>query len=144
MKEEILSGSAEETERAGAHLAQLLAKERAAGERWFVCLFGDLGAGKTAFVRGFASAVSPGSRVKSPTYTVVNEYRGGDIPLYHFDLYRLEDSEDALEGIGFDDYVADGHCILEWSEFLPYMPESAVRVNIEKTGEESRVITVEY
>lgn len=142
MQREIISNSSAETESAGAVLARELSRLRP-GERWFVCLYGDLGAGKTAFTRGFASVVSPGSRVKSPTYTVVNEYRGGDVPLFHFDLYRLEDGEGALDGIGFDDYVSGGHCILEWSEFLPEMPDRAVKVRIEKLGEDSRRIIFE-
>lgn len=138
------SRSAADTENAGRELAVKLCSERA-GKKWFICLFGDLGAGKTAFVRGFASEVSPGSRVKSPSYTVVNEYRMGDIPLFHFDLYRLEDSEDSLFGIGFDDYLSGGHCIIEWSEYLPenLRPDDAVTVKIEKCGEECRKITVE-
>lgn len=143
MLKEIITNSAAETEAAGATLARALSGEKK-GELWFVCLYGDLGAGKTAFVRGFAGVLSPGSRVKSPTYNVVNEYRGGDVPVFHFDLYRFEDSEDGLWGIGFDDYVAGGHCILEWSEFLPELPEGAVRVTIEKIGEESRKITFNY
>lgn len=143
MKREIISNSAAETEEAGATLARIL-KDGKGNEVFFVCLYGDLGAGKTAFVRGFASVLSPGSRVKSPTYTVVNEYHGGSVPLYHFDLYRLENSEDGLYGIGFDDYAACGHCILEWSEFLPEVPDGAVRVTIEKLGENSRKITFDY
>lgn len=140
MVSEIISRCAEDTEAAGASLARTLT-EKCGGELFFVCLYGDLGAGKTAFVRGFASVLSPGSRVKSPTYTVVNEYHGGSIPLYHFDLYRLEDSEDGLWGIGFDDYAAGGHCILEWSEFLPEKPDNAVSVKIEKLSDSERKIT---
>lgn len=143
MLTEIITNSAAETEQAGASLARTLSYEKK-GELWFVCLYGDLGAGKTAFVRGFSGVLSPGSRVKSPTYTVVNEYRGGNVPVFHFDLYRLEDSEEGLESIGYDDYVAGGHCILEWSEFLPELPDGAVRVTIEKIGEESRKITFDY
>ncbi len=134
------------TEAAGAALAGHLTREFP-GKYLFVCLKGDLGAGKTAFVRGFSSVLSPGSRVKSPSYTVVNEYRGGEVPVFHFDLYRLEDSEEGLEGIGFDDYVKSGHCILEWSEFLPpeLRPEGAVDVTVEKTeNEDERIITVGY
>ena len=143
MKEILLSRSPEETEQAGAHLAALLAAHRV-GEKWFVCLYGDLGAGKTAFTRGFAAALSPGSRVKSPTYNIVHEYRGGEVPVYHFDLYRLEGSEEALDEIGFDDYVSGGHCIVEWSEFLPRVPEGAVRVTIRKTGDDAREISMEF
>lgn len=143
MLKEIITNSAAETEEAGAYLARTLSDEKK-DELWFVCLYGDLGAGKTAFVRGFAGVLSPGSRVKSPTYNVVNEYHGGDVPVYHFDLYRLEDSEDGLAGIGFDDYVACGHCIIEWSEFLSETFEGSVSVTIEKIGEESRKITFSY
>ena len=143
--EKVTNGTAG-TEAAGAGLAQHLTREFP-GKYLFVCLKGDLGAGKTAFVRGFSSVLSPGSRVKSPSYTVVNEYRGGEVPVFHFDLYRLEDSEEGLEGIGFDDYVKSGHCILEWSEFLPpeLRPEGAVDVTIAKTeNEDERIITVDY
>ena len=108
----------------------------------FVALYGDLGAGKTAFVRGFAGVLSPGSRVKSPTYTIVNEYRQGEKPVFHFDLYRIE-SEDDLYGMGFDDYVDSGFCIAEWCEHIgSAMPENAVVVSIEKIDENSRKITI--
>lgn len=146
MRYTIETANTAETEAAGAALAKKLSGEFP-GKFLFVCLKGDLGAGKTAFVRGFSSVLSPGSRVKSPSYTVVNEYRGGSVPVYHFDLYRLEDSEDGLEGIGYDDYVNGGHCILEWSEFLPpaLRPADAVDVTIEKTADENkRIITVNY
>lgn len=139
----IESNSPIETEEAGASLARFLFENRP-NSFWFVCLTGDLGAGKTAFVRGFSSVVSPDSRVKSPTYTVVNEYRKGEVPLYHFDLYRLEDSEDGLDSIGFEHYTHSGHCILEWSEFLPERPSDAITVRITKQGEEKRLITVDF
>ena len=137
----IESHSCAETEAAGAALASYLL-DIFPDSLFFVCLTGDLGAGKTAFTRGFASVLSPGSRTKSPTYTVVNEYRKGKTPLYHFDLYRLEDSDDGLDSIGFDHYVQSGHCILEWSEFLPSKPEGAVTVRITKQGEDCRLIEI--
>ena len=135
--------SPEETEAAGAYLAERLMQQRP-NELWFICLESDLGAGKTAFVRGFASVVSPGSRVKSPTYTIVHEYREGTVPLFHFDLYRLEESEDGLEEIGFDVYVAGGHCIVEWSEYLAERPEDVITVTIRKTGACDRQIEMEW
>ena len=141
MNKIIESHSAAETEAAGAALAAYLS-DVSPDSLFFVCLTGDLGAGKTAFTRGFSSVLSPGSRTKSPTYTVVNEYRNGPVPLYHFDLYRLEDSEDGLESIGFDHYVHSGHCILEWSEFLPERPEGAIEVRITKKGEDCRLIEI--
>ncbi len=140
MIKEIITHSPDETERVGAMLAGLLGTS---GEKAFVMLFGDLGAGKTAFTRGFASILSPGARVKSPTYTIVNEYRTGKVPLFHFDLYRISDA-DELEGIGFYEYTEKGHCILEWSENLGgEEPDGAVRVRIEKLDGDDRRITME-
>ncbi len=128
----------EKTEKIGTVLAACIA-EAMPDTPVFVALYGDLGAGKTAFVRGFASVLSPGSRVKSPTYTVVNEYRKGQYPLFHFDLYRMEEA-DSLDSIGFDEYVKTGVCIAEWSEHLPEKPENFLSVHIQKTGESSREI----
>jgi tRNA threonylcarbamoyladenosine biosynthesis protein TsaE len=143
MQEIFNTTNVEETEKIGVYLAEKLGEIRC-DENWFICLTGDLGAGKTAFVRGFASVVSPGSRVKSPTYTVVNEYRKGRVPLFHFDLYRLEDGDNDLEAIGFDEYVEGGHCIIEWSEYLSEKPEDTVYADIRKTGDASRTVTITY
>ena len=130
----IESVSPAETEAAGAALALYLL-DTMPDSLFFVCLTGDLGAGKTAFVRGFSSVLSPESRVKS-------EYRKGSVPLYHFDLYRLEDSEDGLDSIGFEHYLNTGHCIFEWSEFLPSRPDNAVTVKITKQGEDKRRLEI--
>lgn len=139
LQKTLYSHSTEETEEAGAALARELQVSNAP---CFVALEGDLGAGKTAFVRGFASVLSPGSRVKSPTYTIVNEYRRGAVPLFHFDLYRMEDP-DSLDSIGFDEYVADGICIAEWSENLgDRRPGNAITVSILKRGENEREICI--
>jgi len=137
---EIISHDVTETEALGARLAEHL---RQPGRfPAFVAMYGDLGAGKTAFVRGFASVLSPGSRVKSPTYTIVNEYRRGTKPLFHFDLYRISSEED-LFGMGFDEYVEQGYCIAEWCEHIgSAMPEKAITVHIQKCGEDSRRIIV--
>ena len=143
MREVYTTHSVSETEKVGADLAATLAKRKSL-QRYFICLTGDLGAGKTAFVRGFASVMSPGSRVKSPTYTVVNEYRKGYLPLFHFDLYRLEDGAESLDAIGFEEYVESGHCILEWSEYLAEKPDNAISVDIRKVDEDSRTITIDY
>lgn len=143
MQEIFNTTSVEETEKIGVYLAEKLGEIRC-DENWFICLTGDLGAGKTAFVRGFASVISPGSRVKSPTYTVVNEYRKGTTPLFHFDLYRLEDGDNDLEAIGFEEYVDGGHCIIEWSEYLSEKPEGTVYADIRKTGDASRRVTITY
>ncbi len=133
-----VTNSFEETEQFGEKLATSLL-----GKRFFIALYGDVGAGKTVFVRGMTKVLSPGSRVKSPTYTIVNEYRRGEIPIFHFDLYRIEDPED-LDGFGFDEYVASGSCITEWSENITErIPAEAIVIRIEKLGESERRITVE-
>ena len=130
--------SADETELVGAELARYILEKN----ENFVALYGDLGAGKTAFTRGFASVVAPDAAVCSPTYTIVNEY-DGEVPLYHFDMYRIED-EDALESIGFYDYFGRGVIITEWSENIPFaLPKRYVRVTIEKLGDDERRLTAE-
>ncbi len=135
----VLTASAAETEEAGRALGRRLLAE---GERTrFIALFGDLGAGKTAFVRGLAAEITPGARVSSPTYTVVNEYRGGGRTLYHMDFYRIE-NEDDLESIGFYEYR--GLIAAEWCEKVPYaLPERYLAVRIVKTGDDTREITME-
>ena len=128
---ERITQSVTETEQCGAELARTLI-EKMAGKPVFVALYGDLGAGKTAFVRGFVSVLSPASRVKSPTYTIVNEYRRGKVPVFHFDLYRIE-SENDLDSIGFEEYVQSGICIAEWCEHIgTALPENAICVHIDK------------
>ncbi len=110
----------------------------------FIAVYGDLGAGKTVFTRGFVSVTSPKSRVKSPTYTIVNEYLKGKTPVYHFDFYRIEDPSE-LWGIGFDDYVEGGICIGEWCEkIIGEIPVDHICVTIEKDGDLERNITVSF
>lgn len=133
----ILSHSEKETESAGI----LLASQLKNGD--FVAMFGDLGAGKTAFVRGMATVLAPDYDVSSPTYTIVNEYGEGTKRLCHFDMYRI-DSEDDLESIGFYDYT-DCIIVAEWCEKIPFaLPESYFSVTIEKLNESERTITIEY
>ena len=104
---------------------------------------GDLGAGKTAFTRGLARGLGSDESVTSPTYTIVNEYLSGRMPLFHFDMYRLKSSDDLFD-IGWDDYLERGGvCAVEWSENVADAMEDAIFVTIEKTGEDSRCITVE-
>ncbi len=103
---------------------------------------GDLGAGKTAFTRGLARGLGYWEPVTSPTYTIVNEYLGGRLPLFHFDMYRLRSSDD-LWDIGWEDYLdRGGICAVEWSENVADAMENAITVTIEKTGEESRRIII--
>ena len=101
----------------------------------FVALYGDLGVGKTAFIRGFTSAIAPTARVKSPTFALVNEYKGSPLSVFHFDMYRITD-EDDLYSIGYYDYLDDGSiCLVEWSENIPYaIPDNHIRVEITKTN----------
>ena len=107
---EWITHSPAETEALGARLADALDAGRV------VAFTGDLGAGKTAFVSGMARALGVEERVTSPTFTIVNEYEGGRLPLFHFDMYRLGDA-DELFHIGWEDYLARGGiCAVEWSE----------------------------
>ena len=132
-----ISNSPQETEAIGFALGQILT----AGS--IVAYRGDLGAGKTAFTRGLARGLGYADAVTSPTYTIVNEYLGGRLPLFHFDMYRLHSSDD-LWGIGWDDYLdRNGVCAVEWSENVADAMEDAVFVTIEKIGDESRRITIE-
>ena len=131
------SESPQQTEQIGAALGRLLTPGIV------IAYEGDLGAGKTAFTRGLAKGLGCNDPVTSPTYTIVNEYLGGRLPLFHFDMYRLRSAED-LWDIGWDDYLERGGiCAVEWSENVREALENPVFVRIEKTGEESRCITIE-
>ena len=133
-----LSNSVEETEALGAELAGRLEP----GD--VVAFTGDLGAGKTAFVRGMAQGLGIPQRVTSPTFTIVNEYLG-ETPLFHFDMYRLDDS-DALFDIGWEDYLERGGvCVVEWSENVAdALPSDAIIVSIARGEKDNeRIITVE-
>lgn len=140
MPKEIFTYSPEETEAVGAALARGLSSPA------FLALYGDLGVGKTAFVRGLASVLTPGSAVRSPTFALVNEYRGKPYSVFHFDMYRITD-EDELYSIGFYDYLDRGVCVVEWSENIEYaLPEEYIKVTIEKTDsddENERRIRIE-
>ena len=134
---EFITHSPEETEKVGAALAEKLMPGAVIAYR------GDLGAGKTAFTRGLARGLGYREPVTSPTYTIVNEYLGGRLPLFHFDMYRLASSDD-LWDIGWEDYLdRGGVCAVEWSENVDDAMENAIYVTIEKTGEDSRRILIE-
>ena len=134
---EFLTNSPGETEAIGAALAKVLTPGTILAYR------GDLGAGKTAFTRGIARGLGCRDLVTSPTYTIVNEYLGGRLPLFHFDMYRLGSSDD-LWDIGWEDYLdRGGICAVEWSENVDDAMENAVYVTIEKLGEDARRITIE-
>ena len=132
-----ITNSPLETEAIGAALGKILKPGTVIAYR------GDLGAGKTAFTRGLARGLGAKDLVTSPTYTIVNEYLGGRLPLFHFDMYRLGSSDD-LWDIGWEDYLdRGGVCAVEWSENVADAMEDALVITIEKLGEESRRITLE-
>ena len=137
---EIITNSPAETEAAGEALAARL------GPGSVVAFTGDLGAGKTAFTRGLARGLGYKGRVTSPTFTIVNEYEGGRLPLFHFDMYRLDDA-DALFDIGWEDYLdRGGVCAVEWSELADEaLPPETVFVTITRDPEDdtARTITIE-
>ncbi len=131
-----ITNSPEETEKIGQALAQRLTPGTV------IAYEGDLGAGKTAFTRGLARGLGCTDTVTSPTYTIVNEYLSGKMPLFHFDMYRLRSSDDLFD-IGWEDYLErNGICAVEWSENVADALENPVQVAIEKTGVDSRKITV--
>ena len=134
----IISKSEADTERAGEALARSLPGGSV------VKLYGDLGAGKTAFVRGMARGMGLNCRVSSPTFTIVNEYSGSGRELLHFDMYRLGGAQELID-IGWDDYLAREAVIaVEWSENVEDVFDgSEVSVRIEKRSESEREITIE-
>jgi tRNA threonylcarbamoyladenosine biosynthesis protein TsaE len=123
------SYSYEDTQRIAAEFADTLK----GGE--FIAMYGDLGAGKTAFTQGLAKALGITRYVTSPTFTIVNEYEGR-LPLYHFDVYRIADPEEMYE-IGYEEYIESGGvCIVEWSELIEELfPDSYIRITITKDDE---------
>ncbi len=134
---EFLTNSPTETEAVGERLAKILTPGA------MIAYCGDLGAGKPAFTRGLARGLGCTDMVTSPTYTIVNEYLSGRMPLFHFDMYRLRSSDD-LWDIGWEDYLdRGGVCAVEWSENVTDAMENAIFVRIEKIGEESRRIIIE-
>ena len=134
---EFITNSPQETEALGQKLGQKLPAGTVIAYR------GDLGAGKTAFTRGLARGLGIQDPVTSPTYTIVNEYLGGRVPLFHFDMYRLHSADDLFD-IGWDDYLErQGICAVEWSENVAEALEDPLVVTICKIGEESRKITLE-
>lgn len=141
---EIITNSPEETEAIGFELAKMLESDLSLPS--FIALYGDLGVGKTAFVRGFAKVFSPNALVRSPTFALVNEYPSKSARrVFHFDMYRITD-EDDLYSIGYYDYLDDGSiCLVEWSENIPYaIPNEHIKVEIIKTNldkpEERKII----
>ena len=138
MAEQFVSNSEEETEALGRRLGEIL------DQSTVVAFTGDLGAGKTAFARGLAKGLDIPDRVTSPTFTIVNEYEGGRLPLFHFDMYRLS-SADELFDIGWEDYLARGGvCAVEWSENVAdALEDEPIRVDIRRGEHDGqRVISI--
>lgn len=135
----VITKSPEQTELLGKKLAEFLRP----GD--VIAYYGDLGAGKTAFTRGLAAGLGIREAVTSPTYTIVNEYLSGRMPLFHFDMYRLSSSEELFD-IGWEDYLARGGvCAVEWSENVADALTDAISITIEKDPAQRdwRKITIE-
>jgi tRNA threonylcarbamoyladenosine biosynthesis protein TsaE len=130
-----ISHSVEETAAVGANYA------RNAQRGDVFALTGDLGAGKTQFAKGFVRAIGSDAAVTSPTFTLVHEYSGGRLPIYHFDFYRL-DSANAVLRLGFDDYIdGDGVCLIEWAgRFRELLPPRSRWISFTNRSETERVI----
>ncbi len=135
---EYKSFSADDTGRIAAEFSKSLSPGTV------VCLYGEMGVGKTVFTNGLCRALGACDYATSPTFTVVNEYDGADFPVYHFDMYRIED-EDELYELGFDEYLnAGGICIIEWPENIPNsLPKKRINVKILRDSFESRTIIIE-
>lgn len=137
----IESFSAEET----FELGKKIAEEAEKGQ--IFCLDGDLGTGKTVFTQGFARGLSIDGPVNSPTFTILQIYEDGRLPLYHFDVYRIEDPEELYE-VGLDDYLyGDGVCLIEWASMISdLIPKTAIHIKLEKQPEKGfdyRRITID-
>ena len=138
MEKVYITKSEEETEQIGELVASIVP------ENGFVALYGNLGAGKTVFTRGFVGKLVPQAKklVHSPTFALVNEYIGKECTVYHFDMYRVS-GDDELYAMGFDDYFGNGIIITEWSENIPgSLPTDAIKVFLERVSDNERKITV--
>jgi len=135
---EYKSNSAQDTSRIAAEFAKTLSPGAV------VCLYGEMGVGKTVFTNGLCRALGACEYATSPTFTVVNEYDGADFPVYHFDMYRIEEEDELLE-LGFDEYLnAGGICIIEWPENIPNsLPKKRINVKILRKSFDERTILIE-
>ena len=122
-------------------IGKLLAKECVEGD--YLALYGDMGSGKTVFMRGFVGALVPSARVSSPTYAILNVYEGENINVNHFDMYRIT-SEDDLYSTGYEDVIKNGITVCEWSENIEeFLPDTYLKLVFEKLGENKRKLTLE-
>ncbi len=132
------SKSSSETKQIAAEFAKTLSPGTV------ICLYGEMGVGKTVFTDGLCRTLGVHEYVTSPTFTVVNEYDGAAFPVYHFDMYRIED-EDELYEIGFDEYLTSGGiCIIEWPENIPNsLPKKRINIKFLRKSSEERTIIIE-
>ena len=132
------SKSSSETEKIAAEFAKTLSPGAV------ICLYGEMGVGKTVFTNGLCRTLGVCEYVTSPTFTVVNEYDGEAFPVYHFDMYRIEDEDELIE-IGFDEYLnSGGICIIEWPENIPNsLPKNRVNIKILRDNSDERTIIIE-
>ena len=142
---DVITNNEKETAEYGALLADKIAGDASLPK--YVAFAGDLGVGKTVFIRGFISHLSPEAKISSPTYSIVHEYPSCKPPVYHFDMYRITDDDD-LYSIGYYEYIEkNAICLVEWSENIDYaLPDAYIRVTISKTSldtPEERKVTAE-
>lgn len=132
------SNSSSETEKIAAEFAKTLSPDTV------ICLYGEMGVGKTVFTNGICRALGVCEYATSPTFTVVNEYDGEYFPVYHFDMYRIEDEDELIE-IGFDEYLnSNGICIIEWPENIPNsLPKRRINIKILRDNFSERTIIIE-
>jgi tRNA threonylcarbamoyladenosine biosynthesis protein TsaE len=132
-----ISSNPAETEAIGTQLAEDLDPGSV------LALRGELGSGKTTFTKGLVTALGSSTAATSPTFTIVHEYQGGRLPIYHFDFFRLGDRESA-DGLGLDDYFfSDGVCVIEWADRFPHLvPRHARWIFFEIKSERQRIIRV--
>ncbi len=135
--EQFFSQSEEETEAFGKEMALL------SNNGDFIALYGEMGSGKTVFMRGFVSALIPNARVSSPTYAILNVYEGEAVQINHFDMYRIESEEDLLS-TGYEEVLSQGITVCEWPENIePYLPPKHIKIRFQKLGENERLLELE-
>ncbi|NLP31421.1 MAG: tRNA (adenosine(37)-N6)-threonylcarbamoyltransferase complex ATPase subunit type 1 TsaE [Clostridiales bacterium] len=140
MTKKIISKSEKQTEELGLKLAEELKPGTV------IALIGDLGSGKTALTKALAKGLGIEEQVTSPTFTIIQEYSGGRLPLYHFDVYRLEGEEDMYE-LGYEDYFyGDGVCVVEWADRIKeLLPKNTIYINIDYGSQENeRIYNIKY
>ncbi len=135
---DLISHSAAQTQRFGARMGELAH----AGDLF--CLEGDLGSGKTCFAQGLGRGLGIAEAINSPTFILANEHRGGRLPLFHLDVYRMQSADEAL-GIGLDDYLADaGVCVIEWAEKIrAVLPAECLWLQFRHLGEMKRGLLIQ-